>query len=158
MKKQKILYVHGFNELPNSELFNKLKDEIDNNKYELISDYYAQYNPEEAVYDLNHIIQNNHIDILIGHDLGGYLITLLYNDLIKILIDPVYNPVNALTKLDAPKHIIEFYKNSELKPVNFDKTYCVFISGNDYKEYANVCKNTTKQEDINSINKILNEI
>ena len=101
MKKTKILYVYGYGELPDSPMIKDLENRLDKNKYQVISDYYAQYSPKEALYDIENYIKKNNIDILVGENLGGYLITLLDNDLPKILINPILNPVLELAEYET---------------------------------------------------------
>jgi len=176
MKKYKILYVFGYGDSPDSEIIQNLKDKLNNKKFEIISDYYAQYNPKEAIYDLKNIIEKNNIDIIIGDNLGGYLVSLLDNDLIKILINPLYNPSlelaeyettniddkgNEVTMKLVPEHIINFYKENKIDfgKFDFDKTYCIFSVNDNYKEYSELCKNIIKQSDpINGIIELLNHI
>jgi len=141
MKKTKILYVYGYGDSPDSDIFNKLKERLDKTKFEIISDYYAQYSPKEAIYDINNLIKTNNIDLVIGENLGGYLVTLLDNDLQKIIIDPIFNPVYELDEYEldglkiVPDHIIKFYKESELKPIYNDNICAMFSNTNNYEDY-----------------------
>ena len=157
MKKTKILYVYGYGDSPDSDIFNKLKERLDKTKFEIISDYYAQYSPKEAIYDINNLIKTNNIDLVIGENLGGYLVTLLDNDLQKIIIDPIFNPVYELDEYEldglklVPDHIIKFYKESELKPIYNDNIHCIFFEVKDldnYKKVISDCQIVTHIDDV----------
>ena len=90
---------------------------------------------------MNNIIKENKIDLVIGENLGGYLVTLLDKDLQKVLINPIYDPIVELpeyritTKNDkdeeiempmVPEHIIKFYKENENMERNYDNAYAIF--------------------------------
>ena len=166
MSKLKILYVWGYGDSPDSDYVKQLKDGLDSKKFTVISDYYAQYSPKEALIDLNKIIKDNKIDLVIGENLGGYLVTLLNKDLQKVLINPIYDPVIELseyriaTKNDkdeeiempmVPEHIIKFYKDNEDMEKNFDNTYAVFSTEDNFKDYEKVCKSIKSDNPIQTI-------
>jgi len=151
MKRKKILYVYDFGELPESTRYQELKDNINNKRYEVLSDFYAQYDPKVALYDIKNYIKENHIDIVIGEKLGGYIVSLLDNKNIKkILINPLYNPVkefnnyttttkdaegNDITVKSIPNHMVDFYNKSEYTPNYNDNLLCIF--SNNYKDNFN---------------------
>lgn len=163
MKKTKILYVYGFGELPDSPIIKDLEARLDQTKYQIISDYYAQYDPKEALYDLNNYIKKHNIDIIIGENLGGYLVTLMDNNLQKILINPMYNPVLELPKCESyeldengkminvksvPGHMLRFYSAYQDQPKYYDNTYAMFSQTDNYEEYSKVLKNCNMYKDI----------
>lgn len=166
MSKLKILYVWGYGDSPDSEYIKQLKDGLDSKNFTVISDYYAQYSPKEAVNDLNNIIKENKIDLVIGENLGGYLITLLNKDLQKVLINPIFDPVVELpeyritTKNDkgeeiempmVPEHIIKFYKENENMKRNYDNTYAIFSIDDNFTDYDKVCKSIKSDNPIQTI-------
>lgn len=151
MKKIKILYVFGYNDNPEGEKFQSIKNRLDKKKFTIISDYYAQYSPKEAKYDLENLIKDNNIDIVIGEELGGYLVSLLDNYIKKIVLDPLIDPINNLqqyknTGIDkdgkeieiplVPDHIIKFYKDDKCEQLskNIKCIYSDISKTNQYKE------------------------
>ena len=174
MKKTKILYVYGYGDMPESKFIKELENNLDKKKYTIISDYYAQYNPKEALYDIEHMIKEHNIDIVIGENIGGYLVTLLDNDLPKILINPIYNPTLELAEYETiekdengnevkvklvPPHMIKFYNEFNQKPKFDNNIYAMFSNNDNFEEYSKVLKNCNIYKDIfNSLSEILNNI
>jgi len=174
MKKIKIFYVYGYGDMPDSPTIKRIENLLNSSKYQIISDYYAQYNPKEALYDIENYIKENNIDIIIGENLGGYLVTLLDNDLPKILIDPIYNPTlelleyetidkddkgNEITVKLVPPHVIKFYNDYDGKPIYNDNIYGMFSTQENFEEYSKVLKNCNIYKDIfNSLSETLNNI
>lgn len=144
--KTNILYVYGYGEMPDSNNVKELQNKLDKKKYKVISDYYAQYNPKEALKDINNYIHSNNIQLVIGEHLGGYLVSLIDNDKIeKVLIDPLIEPAYELSEYEmtqpdgstiklVPPHIIKFYKENDLKP-NYNNTHCMFSTNENYEDY-----------------------
>lgn len=172
--KTKILYVYGYGDLPDSDIVKKLQENLDSTKYEVISDYYAQYKPSEALTDINNYIKKHKIGFLIGENIGGYLISLLDNDLPKVLINPMFDPAVELeeyetTQIDdkgnevtlklVPPHIIKFYKESIFKPIYNDNIFCMFSNDDNYEDYAKVTNHVDKYDDpIKTIIDMLNNV
>lgn len=142
MKKIKVLYVFGYGNFPDTCQANDLQIVL-GKQYEVVCDYYAQYNPKEALTDINAYIEKHNIDILVGEDIGGYILTLMDNDLPKILINPCFDIIKTLKEYEAPNHIIEFYEDYVKKPVYNDKIHCTFFEVKDYAEYKKVIDDCT---------------
>lgn len=168
MKRKKILYVYDFGELPESNRYQELKDNINNKRYEVLSDFYAQYDPKAALYDIKNYIKENHIDIVIGEKLGGYIVSLLDRNVKRILINPLYNPIkefndyttttkdaegNDITVKSIPDHMVDFYSKSEYKPIYDENMLCIFSNDYSYnfKQYFLKNENTILTDDILSI-------
>ena len=134
MKKKKILFVYGYNDSPESIVIDLIKKTLKNkynNNYNIVSDYYAQYRPTDALKDLNNLVMTLHPDVVIGIELGGFLTAFLTNKKIKkILINPIIDPVEELSKYEGtgkdengkevkvklvPDYIINFYKDFDKK-------------------------------------------
>jgi hypothetical protein len=172
MKKTKILYVSDFGELPDCKRYQELIDNLDKDKYEIISDFYAQYDPKAALIDINNYIKDNHIKIVIGERLGGYITSLIDNKNIKkILINPLYD-INEfdtyttttknendedITVRTIPDHMIDFYKKSDIKPI-YDNIICIFTQEykDNFDKYSLLTENNIIGEDV--INLIRNNI
>ena len=113
-RKINIFYVWGYNGSPESQTVSNLK-ELLGDDYNIISDYYAQYDPAEAIIDINYFIKHYNIDILVGSSLGGYL-TMQVPNIKKVIINPCVHPEIELELLKdesnepcVPQHIINFY-------------------------------------------------
>lgn len=125
MSKKNILYIWGYNSSPQSNTITWLKNAIGND-YNIVSDYYAQYNPKDALYDIENLIRQYRPALIIGSSLGGYLTLELNTRIPKLLINPCIHPEETLPTLKndegeniVPEHIIENYKN-------YAKTHKVF--------------------------------
>jgi predicted esterase YcpF (UPF0227 family) len=115
-RKTNVLYVWGYNGSPDSSSVTNLKQVL-GKEYNVISDYYAQYNPKEAITDINYYIKTHNIDILVGSSLGGYLALQIPN-IKKVIINPCLHPEVELELLKdengepcVPQHIVDFYKD-----------------------------------------------
>ena len=171
MKKKKILYVFGYGDNPIGEKFISIKKQLNTKKFDIISDYYAQYSPKEAKYDLENIIKDNNIDIIIGEELGGYLISLLDNCTIKkISINPLTDPIKELKEYTTktsddngkeveiplvPDHIIKFYIDDKCEE-NFNNIKCIYSDISKKNQYKEQYKDIKYSEDI--LNSIIEEI
>ena len=62
-RKINVFYVWGYNGSPESSTVSNLKQLL-GKEYNVISDYYAQYNPKEAITDINYYIKKHNIDTL----------------------------------------------------------------------------------------------
>ena len=98
MEKKTIFYIWEYGSSPESKTLLDLKELLNTKKYNVYSDYYAQYNPKEALFDLTNLINETKPDLIIGVGLGGYL-ALQIQGYKKILIDPYLKPVDELGKL-----------------------------------------------------------
>lgn len=129
MKKQKILYVHGFNSSGSTGRTMK----------EIFSDYevYAPPIPEkfnEAKSFIEKFVDDNKIDLVIGTSLGAFITLNLSNEVKRIVINPTFDPYNDLQPLDAPKEVYGSYKghaiyDDAIKKITFFKlenTYGMF--------------------------------
>lgn len=137
-KKINVFYVWGYGGSPMSNSVKYLQDAL-GKEYKVISDYYAQYNPEEAIKDINYFIKKHKIDILVGSSLGGY-ITLQIPNIKRVIINPCLYPNIELPLLKdeegneaVPAHIVEFYEkfisNHDVWE-NFNNDETVFVMGN----------------------------
>lgn len=136
MKKVNVFFVWGYGSSPESSAVKYLKETLGDD-YNVMSDYYAQYNPEEAIIDIENYIKEKNIDILVGSSLGGY-ITLQIPNIKKVIINPCLHPEIVLPTLtedvekkddkgnivldkdgnkiietvkSVPEHIIKYYSN-----------------------------------------------
>ncbi len=114
-KMKNVFFVWGYGGSPDSTTIKNLKQLV-GDKYNIISDYYAQYNPVEAIKDIEYYIKEYKVDILIGSSLGGFIVSQIKTDIPKIIINPCMEPAVELPLLKdenneycVPKHIIDFY-------------------------------------------------
>ena len=162
MKKINVFYVWGYGSSPESSAIEYLKNGL-GNQFNVISDYYAQYNPKEAIFDINKYIKEYNIDLIVGSSLGGYLAMQLTN-IPKVIINPCVRPDIELPKLTnevdvpntdnpeethkekvpaVPEHIVNFYTDYisehnvwENYNENEDK-HTVFVMGNNDEVLGN---------------------
>jgi predicted esterase YcpF (UPF0227 family) len=158
-RKKKILFVYGYNDSPESPLIDILKKSL-KDEYNIISDYYAQYRPIDALKDLDNIVKTQHPNIVIGVELGGFLAAFLHNKKVKkILINPIIDAVEELQKYEGvekddkgndvvfklvPEYMIDFYKDFG-KKIDFVDPMIHIIS-NKEKEFNDII-----EEDVKSI-------
>lgn len=91
-KKTNVFIVWGYGSGPESTLVKSLQKILPKNKYNVISDFYAQYDPNEALTDLNNYIKDYNVDIIVGSSLGAFLTMQIDTTLPKILINPCVRP------------------------------------------------------------------
>ena len=161
-RKINVFYVWGYNGSPESSTVSNLKQLL-GKEYNVISDYYAQYNPKEAITDINYYIKKHNIDILVGSSLGGYIIMQIPN-IKKVIINPCLHPENELELLKdengeacVPQHIIDFYKDY-IKDhdvwENFNNDESVFVMGTDDELLGTKYVNEVKEhsDSVNLVN------
>lgn len=162
-KKKTIFYIWEYGSSPESQTLLDLKELLSTKKYNVCSDYYAQYNPEEALFDLTNLINETKPDLIIGVGLGGYL-ALQLQGYKKILIDPYLNPVDELEKLTeeienkdgeneivktVPQHIINYYKEYTDKHNVWEKfndneiKLTSFVLYNNYNDNSKIMEHTS---------------
>lgn len=131
-KKTTVLYIWGYGSSPESNTIKYLQNSL-GNKYNVVSDYYAQYNPVDALIDIKNIIKETKPDVIVASSLGGYLALHIYG-IPKVIINPSLYPSKDLKNLKdskgnliVPKHIINYYESFEHE---HDKDY-VFTNWKD---------------------------
>lgn len=114
-KKKNVFFVWGFGGSPDSPVVTSLRKLLGKD-YKVISDYYAQYDPNEAKNDLKQFVKEYKIDIIIGSSLGGFNVMILDVDIPKIIINPCVHPEIELPLLKdengnecVPEHMVKFY-------------------------------------------------
>ena len=109
MKKTKIFYIFDYQETP--DLSKKISRVLDSKSFQIISDYYAQYNPELALKDIENHLHVNNTNIVVACGLGAYIAQFLNPKVKVFLIDKWETPVENLNKLEATQFMIDLYKN-----------------------------------------------
>lgn len=109
MKKTKVFYIFDYQETP--DLSKKISKVLDSKNFQVISDYYAQYNPELALKDIENHLRVNNTNIVVACGLGAYLAQFLNPNVKVFLIDKWESPVEKLDKLEATSFMIDLYKN-----------------------------------------------
>ena len=104
-----VLYVHGLNSSGNSSTAKLLGQYLDNSKYKVFSFTYDYNKPDMAFSQLKTHIRANHIDIVIGSSLGGFM-TLKLRNVMKIAINPCCDPVKELPKLGVSQSVTDNYE------------------------------------------------
>lgn len=163
MKKKTVFYIWEYGASPESEQVKIIKKALNTKKYNVCSDYYAQYNPDEALLDLKNILSEVKPDLIIGSGLAGYL-ALQLKDHKKIIIDPYLKPDVELEKIteevidkdgqketikSVPQHIIDYYKeyvNKHNVWENFDdneKELTSFVLSNTYNDRDEIMEHSS---------------
>lgn len=161
--KKTIFYIWEYGSSPESDQVKTIKKLLGSKNYNVCSDYYAQYNPEEALFDLTNLINETKPDLIIGSGLAGYL-ALQLKGYKKIVIDPYLNPVDELEKLTeeienkdgeneivktVPQHIVNYYKEYKSKHnvwENFDdnaKELTSFVLSNTYNNKDEIMEHSS---------------
>lgn len=96
---KKLLYIHGYNGSPTGysrTLFDALKPE----GWEVLGMDHDETDCAKALRQIRQTIESEHIDLVAGSSLGGFL-TLLTTGVQRCVINPCYSPSVELPKLSA---------------------------------------------------------
>ncbi|QEJ96408.1 YqiA/YcfP family alpha/beta fold hydrolase [Treponema phagedenis] len=67
--------------------------------------------PAKTLNKINHIIQNEHIDLIVGHSLGGFFAAASLYEVPKILINPCLNPHLELPSVSWMMYRMKYWKS-----------------------------------------------
>ena len=108
---RKILYVHGYNGMPEGYSCNLIKSVLPEG-YTIEGVDYDQNDCALARQQIFDYIKAHDIDLVIGSSLGGF-ITLTLTGINRFVINPCCLPSVELPKIDVPQELIETYKPFE---------------------------------------------
>ena len=108
---RKILYVHGYNGMPEGYSCNLIKAVLPEG-YSIEGVDYDQNDCALARQQILDYIKTHHIDLVIGSSLGGF-ITLTLSGIPRFVINPCNLPSVELPKIDVPQTLIDTYKPFE---------------------------------------------
>lgn len=138
-RKTNVLYVWGYGGSPLSHTVKHLKKYLGKD-FNVYSEFYAQYDPVNAIIDINYYIEKYKIDLVIGSSLGAFLTLQLPNNVQKVMINPCLYPNIELPLLkneqgeqDVPQHIVDFYATyiNEHNIWEYDNDSNIFIMGDE---------------------------
>lgn len=95
----RILYVHGYNGSPTGSSYTLFDKQLDKSIYELHTIDYDAADPRAAIQSIRDYVRKHKIDLIIGSSLGGFLTLFLYG-VMRIVVNPCWNPAEELPKLD----------------------------------------------------------
>ena len=108
---RKILYVHGYNGMPEGYSCNLIKSVLPEG-YTIEGVDYDQNDCALARQQIFDYIKEHGIDLVIGSSLGGF-ITLTLTGIKRFVINPCCLPSVELPKIDVPQELINTYKPFE---------------------------------------------
>ena len=108
---RKILYVHGYNGMPEGYSCNLIKSVLPEG-YTIEGVDYDQNDCALARQQIFDYIKDHGIDLVIGSSLGGF-ITLTLSGIKRFVINPCCLPSVELPKSDVPQELINTYKPFE---------------------------------------------
>lgn len=108
---RKILYVHGYNGMPEGYSCNLIKSVLPEG-YTIEGVDYDQNDCALARQQIFDYIKDHGIDLVIGSSLGGF-ITLTLSGIKRFVINPCCLPSVELPKIDVPQELINTYKPFE---------------------------------------------
>lgn len=161
MEKKTVFYIWGYGSSPDSQTIKNLKSLLNKKQYNVCSDFYAQYNPKEAIFDLNNLLEQYKPDVVVASSLGGYL-ALQLKGYKKIIINPCIRPDIELPKLNekentVPQHIIDYYmqylKEHDVWEMfdNNEKENTVFVLGDKDELFGDKYKEEIEQHSSNVV-------
>lgn len=108
---RKILYVHGYNGMPEGYSCNLIKSVLPEG-YTIEGVDYDQNDCALARQQIFDYIKDHGMDLVIGSSLGGF-ITLTLSGIKRFVINPCCLPSVELPKIDVPQELINTYKPFE---------------------------------------------
>ena len=110
---KKVLYIYGYGSNEKSNTAKSLQN-ILGDDYKVITVYYGQLQPNEAIEYLANYICENEIDAVIGSSLGGfYALQPFLDEIPTIVINPCMKPSVELPKIGCSAEIAERFKRYE---------------------------------------------
>lgn len=95
---KKLLYIHGYNGSPEGSSCRLFRKHMPQDEWQVIGMDYDQDDCAVALRQIRQTIQREHIDLVAGSSLGGFL-ALLTTGIERIVINPCYSPSAELPKL-----------------------------------------------------------
>lgn len=95
---KKLLYIHGYNGSPEGSSCRLFRKHMPKDEWQVIGMDYDQEDCAVALRQIRETIEIEHIDLVVGSSLGGFL-TLLTTGINRIVINPCYSPSVELPKL-----------------------------------------------------------
>lgn len=108
---RKLLYVHGYNGMPEGYSCNLIKSVLPEG-YTIEGVDYDQNDCALARQQILEYIKTHNMDLVIGSSLGGF-ITLTLPGIKRFVINPCCLPSVELPKIDVPQKLIDTYKPFE---------------------------------------------
>ena len=112
---KKILFVYGYGGSPQSTMCQMFRKYLPSDQFEIVSFVYPQHDCAQAVTFLEQIIEQEHIDMVLGTSLGGFITLCLNTRVPKLVVNPCMRPLEELPKLTPrPDHPDDVQPSPEL--------------------------------------------
>ena len=112
---KKVLFVYGYGGSPQSTMCQLFRKYLPKNDYEIVSFVYPQHDCAQAVEFLEHKIEREDIDLVLGTSLGGFITLALNTKVPKYVVNPCMRPTVELPKLTPrPDHPDDVQPSPEL--------------------------------------------
>ena len=111
----KVLFVYGYGGSPQSTMCQLFRKHLPSDQFEIVSVVYPQHDCAQAVPFLEQVIEQEHIDIILGTSLGGFITLCLNTHLPKLVVNPCMSPLAELPRLTPrPDHPDDVQPSPEL--------------------------------------------
>lgn len=128
---KKILFIYGYGGSPQSKFRQLISEQLPQVQFEMLCVEYPQQDCAAALTTLMNVIEREHIDLVMGTSLGGFIALSLPTVLPKIVLNPCMLPTVELPKLEPrPGHPEDVRPSAEMvetyRPYEahiFDPTY-----------------------------------
>ena len=112
---KKVLFVYGYGGSPQSTMCQLFRKYLPSDRFEIVSFVYPQHDCSQAISFLEKKIEEEHIDMILGTSLGGFITLCLNTDKPKIVVNPCMRPADELPKLTPrPDHPDDVQPSPEL--------------------------------------------
>lgn len=112
---KKVLFVYGYGGSPQSTMCQMFRKFLPKDRFEVVSFVYPQHDCAQAVKYLEQVIEQEHVDMVIGTSLGGFITLVLNTDVPKVVVNPCMRPVEVLPHLTPrPDHPDDVQPSPEL--------------------------------------------
>ena len=131
-----ILYLHGLNSNGNSRTAKTIKQECPN--WNVLCPT-LPVNCDEAISKIKSVLSKNHVDIIIGTSLGGFLALQCHN-YFRIAVNPTLHPSKDIVKLGVDENIANTYtkyENTIIDEEDSELTYALFGRNDKLISYSN---------------------
>ena len=112
---QKVLYIHGHGSTAMSSKTMYVMDKIMRSiGLDLISIEWDENHPKESIFKIEEYVDENKIQYVIGHSLGGFIALCLVNNVKKVIINPALHPSKDLKAVEEfDEKVLAEYKALE---------------------------------------------
>ncbi len=112
---KRVLFVYGYGGSPQSTMCQLFREFFPADGFEVVSFVYPQHDCAQAVAFLEQVIEREHIDLIVGTSLGGFIALCLNTPVPKFVVNPCMRPTVELPLLTPrPDHPDDVQPSLEL--------------------------------------------